>query len=101
MSDSKPKSSFVKKLLVAYVVIDTIWAALVATFGATILSQIGTVGGAGEGATQVATGLGWVITFIIAFFQGAVFLGVFTGFAFVIMLLIALLSSINSNPGAM
>ncbi|MGD9684512.1 MAG: hypothetical protein AB7W16_25390 [Candidatus Obscuribacterales bacterium] len=97
MSDSKQKSGFLKKLLVVYVVIDIIWAALVATFGATILSQIGTMGGAGEGATQVATGLGWVITFIVALFQGAIFLGVFTGFAFVIMLLIALLSNKGGN----
>ncbi len=100
MTNNKSGSGFIKKLLLFYVLLDLVWAALVATFGATILSQIGMVGGAGEGATQAATILGWLITFIIAFFQGAIFLGVGTMVVFIFVVVFSSLFGGNGRTGS-
>ncbi|MEZ4488454.1 MAG: hypothetical protein R3F51_12750 [Cyanobacteriota/Melainabacteria group bacterium] len=87
MSQEPNKSNPFKKIFLVALVLDLLWATLIATFGATILGQVGTIGGAAEGATQTVTVLGWLITFIIAFFQGAIFMVVLGGFAVVLLLL--------------
>jgi hypothetical protein len=65
------------KVLTVAAIVDVVWAGLVATFGANLLHILGVAGGAGATAVGIGTVLGWVITFIIAALQGAVFLFVF------------------------
>lgn len=67
-----------KRFLIYYLVLclvaDFLWAATVATLGATILNEVGHAAGASDGGTMLATVLTWVVYFVIAALQGAVFL---------------------------
>lgn len=76
MSDNTKSSNPLRKYLIIGVIIDLIWAFLIATFGATILGQLGLMGGVDGGTTSTISVLGWIIAFIIAFIQGAIFIGV-------------------------
>lgn len=74
--------SFLKKYAFAILVLDVLWAALFATFGTSILSAYAGV------PTGSLTGVsGWIIVFVAALFQGAVFAVV--GSVFGTLLLIA------------
>lgn len=69
-----------KKILAIFVGIDVIWAVLMATFGTTLLTQIGGIGELGSTATVTGGILGWLILFVAALWQGAIFLLVFSVF---------------------
>lgn len=72
-----------KKYLLTLVVLDVLWAALLATFGGSLLTEIG-----GLPAGSLTTVSGWLIIFFAALFQGGVFAIVFSVFG-AIMLLVA------------
>ncbi|CAM6000053.1 unnamed protein product [Sphagnum balticum] len=59
---------------------DLLWAALMGTFASSILAQFGIHVGAAAGATSLGAVLLWIIGFVAAFCQGAVFLAVGTLF---------------------
>lgn len=67
-------------------IVDFLWAAAVATLYATVLHAFvanpHTNVSGGEALT--ATVLTWVITFVAAFIQGAIFIGVFSVIGFVV-----------------
>lgn len=75
-----------KKVLVIAAVLDVIWALVVATFGAALLGGLGDAAGVGSTTVAVGSVLGWIITFVIALFQGAVFLAVFGVFVCVVIM---------------
>lgn len=93
------KSNPFKKLFLIYLVVDLVWAFIVATFGATILGSIGAAGGASGAATGTVTVLGWIITFVAAFIQGAIFLCVLTAFVFVFYMIYVALTRNNNSAG--
>jgi hypothetical protein len=72
------------QVLAIAVILDVLWATLVATFGASVLHILGVAGGAGATALGVGTILGWLTMFVIAFLQGAVFIVALGIFALVI-----------------
>lgn len=78
-SDNKALFTVLKWAFVA----DVIWAVLLATLQAIVLAETGGVLGTSVGGTTAAAILAWIITFVIAFTQGAVFLIVIGGFIFV------------------
>lgn len=82
-TNSSRGSSFLKKYLAVCLVLDVIWAALIATFGATILHAIGIGAGADAGVTTTASVLGWIIAFVFGFLQGGIFLLVFSLIGFI------------------
>lgn len=74
--------SFLKKYAVAILVLDVLWAGLLATFGSSILSTYLGVGG----LTGVS---GWLLVFVAALFQGAIFAVVGSVFATLALILYA------------
>jgi hypothetical protein len=74
------KKNPLKTILKVYVVLDLLWAALIATFYSTVVHTIGGAAGAGSAALGVGTVASWIIAFLIALFQGAIFLGVISVF---------------------
>lgn len=92
MSDNTKSTNPFRKFLIIAVIVDLIWAFLIATFGATILSQIGLMGGADAGATTTISVVGWIIAFIVAFIQGAIFIGV-------VSFIVAIFKRVFSNSG--
>lgn len=76
------KNLSLRQLLIIAAILDGLWAGLVATFGANLLHILGVAGGASATSVGIGTFLAWVITFIIAFLQGAFFIFVvgFIGF---------------------
>lgn len=62
------------KLIAIALVLDVIWAAIIATFGVSVLSMAGGAAGASGAAATTAGVLGWIIGFVIAFLQGAIFM---------------------------
>jgi hypothetical protein len=65
------------------VVLDLLWAVLVATFYSTVVHTVGGAAGAGSVALGVGTVASWLIAFLIAMFQGAIFIVVISVFIFV------------------
>ncbi len=63
-----------RKLIAIALVLDVIWAFIIATFGVSLLSMAGGAAGASGAAATTASVLGWIIAFVIAFFQGAIFM---------------------------
>lgn len=84
MSTNTNGSSFLKKYVLVCIVLDVIWAVLIATFGAAILNAIGVGAGAAAGTTATVSVLGWIIAFVIGLIQGGIFLFAlsFIGFVF-------------------
>jgi hypothetical protein len=87
MSDRPNGNRILGKILLGAIVVDLIWAIIVATFGITVLGAAGSAAGASGTALAVGGVLGWIIGFVIAFIQGAIFMVVFAGFAFGALLL--------------
>jgi len=63
---------FLKKYLIGLAVVDVIWAILLATFGGSLLAELG--------IDTVSAGAGWIALFFAGLFQGAIFLVVFSVF---------------------
>lgn len=63
-----------KKLIAIALVLDVIWAAIIATFFGSVLSLAGGAAGASGAAATTAGVLGWIIAFVIALLQGAIFM---------------------------
>ncbi len=83
---TKTNNQILTPLLIVFG-LDLAWAFTVATFGAKVLIRIaGITSGADEGAIQIATSLGWITSFVVAFVQGAIFLVVATVFVVVFVL---------------
>lgn len=76
-----------RKILAIALVLDIIWAAVIATFFGSVLSIAGGAAGAAGAAATTAGVLGWIIAFVIAFFQGAVFMFVIGMFVVVFALI--------------
>lgn len=64
----------ISKFLKAMLIVDVVWAAVLATLQSIFLAQAGIVIGANGIATSVAVGSSWLMTFIIGLFQGGVLL---------------------------
>src|SRR5207253_2037368 len=65
-----------KKIAVTLLAIDVIWATIMATFGARLITQLGLAAGSDPGVSYVTGVSGWIITFFAALFQGGIFLAV-------------------------
>jgi hypothetical protein len=63
--------------------LDIAWAALVATFAATVFNTAGGAAGATSTAISLGTISAWLIAFVIGLMQGAVFIAVLSVFAWV------------------
>jgi len=88
-----------KKVVHWALLLDVVWAALFATFGASIMAQaIGMVGVSGSAATINAVLL-WIIAFVAAYFQGLVFMTVGAGFIFVILVIVVALRGNSNSSG--
>lgn len=83
MSNQPNGSNVLGKVILVAAVLDVIWAVIVATFGVSVLSMIGGAAGASGAAATTAGVLGWIITFVIALFQGAIFMVVIGVFVIV------------------
>lgn len=79
------KKLSVRQVLTIAVVLDVLWALLVATFGASVLHILGVAGGAGATTLGIGTVIGWILAFIVALLQGAIFMVVFAVFATLIL----------------
>ena len=66
----------IKKIAVTLLAIDVIWATIMATFGARLITQLGLAAGSDPGLSYVSGFSGWIITFLAALFQGGIFLAV-------------------------
>ena len=66
----------IKKIAVTLLAIDVIWATIMATFGARLITQLGLAAGSDPGLSYVSGFSGWIITFFAALFQGGIFLAV-------------------------
>lgn len=81
----------VRQVLTIAVILDVLWATLVATFGASVFHILGVAGGAGATTLGIGTVIGWILAFIVALLQGAIFMVVFT------VLTVVLLSLFSSK----
>ncbi|MDP3506923.1 MAG: hypothetical protein Q8T09_02960 [Candidatus Melainabacteria bacterium] len=72
-----------RQVLIIAGILDALWAAAIATFGANLLHILGVAGGASATSVGIGTVLGWLITFIVALLQGAVFIFVIGFISFV------------------
>ncbi|MDP3506684.1 MAG: hypothetical protein Q8T09_01715 [Candidatus Melainabacteria bacterium] len=75
----------VRQVLTIAVILDVLWATLVATFSASVFQILGVAGGAGGTTLGVGTVIGWLLAFIVALLQGAIFMVVFAVFATLIL----------------
>jgi hypothetical protein len=77
LTKKDPKArQFLNRYALVCLGLDLLWAALVGTFASSILAHFGIYIGAAANATTLGAVLLWIIGFIAAFFQGAVFITV-------------------------
>ncbi len=88
MSNPTAKNPLITVLKIA-AVLDIVWAVIVASFFSTVITAGAGAAGATGAATGLAAVLGWIITFVIALFQGAVVIGILCVAVFMIAVLIS------------
>ena len=89
-NDQKTKTSALSNVLRLAFGVDLLWAIVVATFNAILLSEAGNAFGGSTVGTIFGVALGWLISFVIAFIQGAIFMVVLGGFVAVFSILLSL-----------
>jgi len=77
---SKSDNNLIATIAKTYLAIDLVWAIIFATFGSVLASQGLSLSGSGAVAATTG-GIGvWIFGFFAAFFEGAIFLAVFSFF---------------------
>ncbi len=81
--NANAKSGF-KLLFKIGAAIDIVWALLIASYYAFVVHTAASFAGASAGVLSIGTALSFVLAFMVALFQGAIFIVVLSVFAFVL-----------------
>lgn len=88
-NSAKSAKNPIATILKIAAVLDIVWAVIVASFFSTLISVGTDAAGASGAESGLAAVLAWIITFVIALFQGAVVLGIISIAAFMLIVLVA------------